>query len=101
MTHSADNYNKIKDILIAYGVACRLNQPGEPTKDLLDCVDEICELIGRVETAECQKGKDIIKEEIGDIVLQVEKNNDPNDAKYWENLYCELRNAIVRIDTAL
>ncbi len=63
--------------------------------------DDLVNMIANLEIAECQKGKDIIKEEIGDIILRVEKNNDPNDVKYWENMYCELRNAIVRIDTAL
>lgn len=98
MSHSADNYKKIRDILTAYEVAVRLNQPDSPVKDLNDCVDEICDLIGRIENAECQKGKDVIKEEISEIITQVEKNNDPNDKKYWENLYCELRNTLVRID---
>lgn len=78
MTHSANNYNKVKDILISYGIAVRLNQPAEPTQDLKDCVDEIIDLIRRVENAECQKGKDIIKEEIGEIIKRVEKNNYPN-----------------------
>ena len=97
MTHSADNYNKVIQIIREH----ELEGMYEHHLDFSACVDEICELIGRIENAECQKGKDIIKEEIGEIITQVEKNNHPDDPKYWENLYCELRNAIVRIDTEL
>ena len=58
-------------------------------------------LIARVFSAGEKKGKDEITGGIARVITEVEKNNHPDDPKYWENLYCELRNAIVRIDTEL
>ena len=93
MSHSTPTYNTIRRILLAH------LPPNEETLEQFDAMyEEIMEHIGKIENAEYQKGKDEITGEIGRVITEVEKNNHPDDPKYWENMYCESRNAIVRID---
>ena len=100
MSHSADKENQLFHLLAEFENKSRSVITKKDFSENMEWLTTALHILtNKIEIAECQKGKDIIKEEIGDIILQVEKNNDPNDVKYWENLYCELRNAIVRIDT--
>jgi hypothetical protein len=68
MSHSADNYKKIKDVLATLTDITGFDFSKEHNRAFNDAYNEILNLIALIENAECQKGRDEMAEEIQEIL---------------------------------
>ena len=91
MSHSIPTSNTIMRILHTY------IPPNEQTAENFDMLyDAIMDHIEKIEKAEYQKARDSFGEDVAASIKEVEGLIHSHDPKYWENLYCELRNRLVR-----